>query len=803
MAKTRLMEVLFSAVEEKNDKFTDMVGEDIRAAVENGKAEDELNGLSYEHKGDGVVAITDKETGEVTMAERDPEGTEDEFQLWTPDDQIEGFAHPEGDGVTPGDQEGAPDEHAQDHIEGGSIADQPQPETVEEKAFENEEEVCPECGKNPCECEHEEEEEEKEFSSTNTACQKIFSKQELVEHVYSEVIESEETSTVGDLKFEKVPDEEAVVVTDVKSGDQAKVEIADGEVEVTELESKNFNEGEEELPTRESIGYFVVGLDAGNHQLVESQEASEEAANIALDRFVENGYVGVRVFDDLEMASEYAVQLLAHLGADAEEEAEVEEKTYSDGSAYYTRSFSTNYSDLMYRMFSESVACDGECPSEEIIKDALKDGEEVEVAEDVIIPLREDLGLIHDEKNDEYTKVELDEDGELSYEKLDEEEADALRADVAEEEGEEKEFSVYSNEAETRFFSENENLTAYMVRLFSEEADEEEIAEAIEDGKQIEKDSEIITPVDDETAVIEDKENGEFTKAVVSEDEVNVEPISEEEAEKLLEDVAVSEEAKDEEEKEFSVYSNEAETRFFSENENLTDYMVRLFSEEADEEEIAEAIEDGKQIEKDSEIITPIDEETAVIEDKENGEFTKAVVSEDEINVEPISEEEADELLKDIAVSEEAEDEEANEEEKEEEKHYSTLDRFFSDIMPAADGSFTKEVKLLPGQSIVVLDENGQPVQQEEERADELAMSVEAVEDKALAAIQAIQEASAAAEQAIQEAKAAPAEGQEAQLQEAQFSEEAEAEGEESIMKTFSETNTDNALLSWLDGNIG
>ena len=63
---TRLMQVLFSAVEEGNEKLTEMVGEDIRAAVEKGKAEDNINNLSYEHKGDGVVAITDKETGEVT-----------------------------------------------------------------------------------------------------------------------------------------------------------------------------------------------------------------------------------------------------------------------------------------------------------------------------------------------------------------------------------------------------------------------------------------------------------------------------------------------------------------------------------------------------------------------------------------------------------------------------------------------------------------------------------------------------------------------------------------------------------------
>jgi len=864
------MQVLFSATEEGNEKLTNMVGEDIRTAIKEGKAEDNMNGLSYEHKGDGVVAITDKKTGEVTMANQDPE-EESAMELWAPDEQIEGFVHPEGDGVTPGQQEGAPDEHAEEHIEGGSIANQPEEPSVEEKA--EGEEACPGC-----------EDSEKHFSieSDNTAIQKVFSKQELIEYVFSEVIESEDTASVGDLKFEKVPEECAVVVTDTKTGHQAKVILDDDNLRVQELESKNFNEeGEEAEPEiQDSIGWFVVGLDADNHQLVESQEASEEAAAVARDRFEENGFDGVEVFEHLEDAQDYARSLLAHLGAEDEiedEEPEIEQHQFSDGSVYATRTFSTHYTDLMYRLFSEAVACDGECPSEDVIKEALENDEETKVEGDVIIPVRDDLGVIHDTDNDEYTKVEVDDDGEVSYEAIDKDEAEELI------EGEEE--KTFCNPEETKFFSENEEMTSYMQRIFSDEADEKEIEEAIEEGNQIEKDGEIITPVDEKTAIIEDKENGEFTKATLEDEHIELHPISEEEADELTEDLEVEEEGHDAEEEE-KTFCNPAETKFFSESEMLTSYMQRLFSDEADEEEIVDAIEAGEEKETDEVIITPVGEKVAVVEDKESGEFTKATLEGEDsevVDVVPISEEEAEDLKdedervysnveetkffseyeevnsymqrifsdeadeKDIvdaiesgeevetegevitpvddevAVVEDKEngeftkatlegedsdvvdlepisEEEANkllegsDKEEEKTKDFSTLEKFFAEIAPMApqeaeDGASIQEVRLLPGQSVVVVDENGQPVEQPAEEEED-APSVEAIEDKALAAVQAIQDATAAATQAIQEAKAAPVEGQEAQLQEAQFSEQ----------KTFSETDTD-PLLSWLTGN--
>ena len=220
--------------------------------------------------------------------------------------------------------------------------------------------------------------------------------------------------------------------------------------------------------------------------------------------------------------------------------------------------------------------------------------------------------------------------------------------------------------------------------------------------------------------------------------------------------------------------------------------MQRLFSEEADEEKIAEAIESGEAIEEEKEIITPIDDKVAIIEDKENGEFTKAILEgeeKDEITVEPIAEEEAKELLGE-ETPEEEEIHEEEEEEDEEEKDFSTLDKFFAEVAPvAAPAATVQEVTLEPGQSVVIVDENGNPVEQPTE--EEVAPSVEVIEDKALAAVQSIQEAAAAAEQAIQEAKAAPAENAEAPLQEAQFSQ-----------KTYSENQAD-TLLTWLKGNIG
>ena len=674
MKNTRFMEVLFSAVENNDEELTAQVANDIESAKKDGVVD--TDELKYENAGDGKVAITDKETGEVTVAEA-AEDDADTYDLYPAaiTEQVEGFIHPEADGVTPGGQVGAPDEDVvNNHLGGTPISDSMEETYAEETAAmgpcEGEECECEEC-------EEGEEGEEREFSvsTDNSVVLRIFSDQEFCERLFSEVIESEETVKVGDLKIEKDADEEnTVIVTNETTGDQAKVVLEDDEMEVTELDSKAFSEEEQFEPLH------VVGVDTFNHQIVDASEYSEESAQDLVNRLTEQGVDAVQVFDNPEAAREYAIQLLESLGV--EEEEEIEEPVQAE--------------------FSDHT--------------------------------------------------------------------------------------IYV----TRFFSDN---TEYMTRLFSEavndvDASQDAIEDAIENGDEIETDTEIITPIDATTAVIEDKENGEFTKVTLDGEEMNLEAISEEEAEELTNHIAVldeDEEEDDEKEKDFSdIYCDEYETKFFSESEEMTEYMIRLFSDEADSKEIEDAIENGEQIETDTEIITPIDATTAVIEDKENGEFTKAVMDDEDLDITPISEEEAEKLTDHVAVAED--DEEEDDDEEKEEKEFSMLDKFFAEALAPSQ-------PVAPaGQMMFNVDENGNPISPVGEPAAEevpaemapAAPSVESVEDKAIAAVQSIQAAAAEAEAAIMNAKAAPAENAEEDLKEAQFSE---------LMNSIAGEDT---LLSWL-----
>ena len=722
MKNTRFMEVLFSATED--EELQNQVSKDIEDAKANGSVDTEE--LKYESVGDGKVAVTDKENGEKTIVEGDAENGYDLYPAEMTQ-QIEGFIHPEGDGVTPGNQQGAPDEHVEEHLDPqAQVEEHVNPEAGNEtpaeaiaeegrepRAEDAEDQVCPECGKNPCECDGE----EKEFSvsTDNTVVLRIFSDQEFCERIFSEVIESEETAKVGDLKVEKV-DDNAVVVTSESTGDQAKVELKDEEMEVTELDSKNFSSVEEdnEAFSEEGQDYdsqylplHVVGVDTFNHVIVDSPVYTEEEADALVARLQEEGVDALQVFETEEEARDYALGLLNNLGAD--EVDEPEEATFSDTD----------------------------------------------------------------------------------------------------------EFDLYV----TRYYSDN---TVYMDRLFSEaandvETSQEEIEDAIENGEEIENDTEIVTPVDANTAVVEDKENGEFTKVTINNDELHFVPIGDSEATELTSHLLVdSEEAGHdsdpdrvedgrEETKAFSeeddimdkyfsdtdeeVYCDENETKFFSESEEMTDYMVRLFSEESDSEKIEDAIENGEEIENDTEVITPIDAKTAVVEDKENGEFTKAELSEGEIELHPISEEEAEELTSDVEV-EAPKEEEGKKEDKEEKKFSDPLSKFFAEagIAPVAAPADNA-----PATAEFIIDENGNPVQPVEAAAAQAPaiISPEAIEDKALAAVQSIQAAAAEMEAQVLNAKAAPVAGEEQDLQEAQFS-------ENETEKTFSENDT---IVSWL-GNI-
>jgi hypothetical protein len=707
------MERMFSATEKEEKEVLNQVAGDIQKAKEEGAVD--TDELKYEKVGDNQVSITDKANNETTIAEVAEDGNVD---LYNPEDQLveeeghlDGFLHPEvtEDEVIPGEQTN-PTESVEEHLEEGVIApNRPDggknPEagcekTVEETAAEGpcNEEECAET-----EAPEEKEDEQKEFSvySDNTVIQKIFSQQEYCEMLFSDVINSEDVedvAKVGNLKIEKI-DDDTVVVSDLKSGDQAKVTLSEEDLEVEELGKKDFSEEgeEEECQLNQLQPLHVVGVDTGNHILIDSPVLSEEDAEDLSERFAEAGVDGVQILSDESEARDYISELLDNLGVESQDDIEeTQEATFSDVEG--------------------------------------------------------------------------------------------------------NEFGVYV----TRYFSSN---TIFMDRLFSEashdiEVSQAKIEDAIENGDEIETESEIVTPISSNEAVIEDKDNDEFTKVILNDEEMDVKPISKEEAEDLMEDLAVSEEEvdedaedeeeDDEDEKDFSdIYTNEAETKFFSEHEEMTQYMIRLFSDEENEEEIEDAIESGEEIETDSVVITPVDSETAVVEDKENGEFTKAVMSEDDIDVTPISEEEAEELTEDLVVEDEEEDK--DEEKKEDEKKFSNtvLDKWFADVV--APGA-RPVAPAAPAQAPVpVAPVAAAPAEGEAEVVQEVveAPSIEAIEDKAVAAVQQIQAAAAEAEAQILNAKAAPAEEAEADLQEAQFS---ETEKE----KTFSENDT---LVSWLNVN--
>ena len=215
-------------------------------------------------------------------------------------------------------------------------------------------------------------------------------------------------------------------------------------------------------------------------------------------------------------------------------------------------------------------------------------------------------------------------------------------------------------------------------------------------------------------------------------------------------------------------------TRYFT---DCTEFMFKLFSETEEDihdtqENIEDAIKSGDQKETDSEVITPIDDETAVVHDKDTDEYTKVTLTDEDINTEKLTEEEADDLL------------DEKEENEENEKKFSVADRFFAEV-----DAEQQQATFAPAQSVdasQINPETGDPVNVEPTAAP--AQSVEVVEDKALAAVQSIQEAANEAVLAIAEAKDAPAPGEESDLKEAQFSE--------------TKTTVNDTLTSWFENNI-
>jgi hypothetical protein len=96
-------------------------------------------------------------------------------------------------------------------------------------------------------------------------------------------------------------------------------------------------------------------------------------------------------------------------------------------------------------------------------------------------------------------------------------------------------------------------------------------------------------------------------------------------------------------------------TKYYSKN---TSFMDRLFSEtnqgvETSQAKIEDALENGDEIETEAEIVTPISATEAVVKDKDKDEYTKVTIEDDNMKLDALTEDEANDLMDDIAVSEE------------------------------------------------------------------------------------------------------------------------------------------------------
>ena len=664
MKKTKFMEVMYSAVEDQNEALTEQVASDIEEAKQSGEVD--TDEVTYINLGEDKVMVIDNVNQEATIVE----GSGEEYEMEAmPDEEIEKYLHTiEGQPENPNFQDGAT-EDVTDHLPEGTAASMEDNQLDSDELLQNEagasDNKCPECGQDPCECG--EEEHTFSVSTNNGAVLKFFSDQVYFEKIMSDVIETGEDAKIGNIEVEKTDDDE-VIITDLESGDQARVTIDGDELEVEELAfSALTGEGQEESEVDQYEPMFVVGFNPDSHEVIDAPVYSEEDGADLISHLAEMGVVGLQIFEDPDSAREYAHSFLNEEGAVEAEEPEQAE--FSERELYITRYYSAD-----------------------------------------------ELG------------------------------------------------------AEEVLYSEDEPATNFMQRVFSEieetgESDSKAAVEdAIESGEQIENGDLIITPVSDDTAVVEDKESGEYTKAVADDDGgLDMEAISEDEADELMQDIEVEGE---EEEKEFS--------------ETYTRMMHKIFAEADDElpatqSKIEDAIESGEQVEDEDVIITPISEDEAIIEDKANDELTKVTLDDDGIDAEEISEDEADEYFKDIDVDDENEVDEDAEPETEEEKaerefseyqeayeNMNPLERFFAD---AAEEMVTVQV---PASALQAAQPVEAPVAEAPVEGDPSG-SVELIEDKAIAAVNSIQEAAQQAAELIQEAKQAPAPGSENDIQEAQF----------------------------------
>ena len=504
---TRFMQVMFSAAENNDEELTSQVANDIETA----KASEEGSGIeddevSYVNLGSGKVLITDKGTGEATVAEQNEEDPEQyDLEGFENDEDLEKYLHTI-DGVTPDENvQTEVTENFEDHMTGEDVISPNledgglNPEAGHERSVTEvtpEDEECEDDDEEDEECEDDDEEEkvysvtmteeelnmfseycEDLINNSNSASVKIFSEPEFYAKVFSDVLDEDKPAILGDLKIEKT-DDDTIVVTDLESGDEAQVtvdednefvvndvqkELSDEEkvysVTMTEEELNMFSEYCESLYSEEEEDecdedncgeqyepLFVVGIDPVNHVIVDSPVYSEEDANILAQRFAEDGVEAVEIFDCPDAARDHATSLLGEVGVtEIEQVAEPQEHQFSDVTIYTTRYF-TDCTEFMFKLFSETD--ENITDTQDNIEDAIESGEQKETESEVITPIDDETAVVHDKDNDEYTKVTLTDD-EINTEKLTEEEADDLLDNDKEEE--EKEFSLAD-----RFFAEVE-----------------------------------------------------------------------------------------------------------------------------------------------------------------------------------------------------------------------------------------------------------------------------------------------------------------------------------------------------------
>lgn len=419
MRQTRFMIRLFSATNESDEELTNQVHGDIEAAKENGSFEDDE--MRYDSLGDGNVVATDKGNGEMTLIhDKDEESDTYDLEQISGED-LEKYLHPE--------------------IVNGAVS-----------VNDN---VCPNCGSAECdgscsECD----DEQREFSvrSDNTALLKFFSDQETCEALSEMAISTEQPVTVGDLSFEKSDDNE-VIVTDKSSGDKAKVAFDGPELEVTELNQKNFksfSDNNNMIIRRKVFSnaeqyepMFVVGIDTDNNTLVNAPVMTQEAAQDLANKLADLGVTGIQLFEDPDQAREYGVNLIESNGG-VQVEGEVQHE-FSDveGPVYTNRYFSEYVTPFMYKMFSE--ADEEVTATQDMIEDACANGDQLETEDEVITPVDENTAVVEDKSTGDFTKVDLS-DGTMDVEAIDEETANELtdHLEAAEDEEEQKAYSVGS-----------------------------------------------------------------------------------------------------------------------------------------------------------------------------------------------------------------------------------------------------------------------------------------------------------------------------------------------------------------------